>query len=338
MGGGARAGLGLAVGQVIALPAVFSESLAPDRFSPASIAVLAVWTGIVVLLFMAFPVWAGHWADAWQGTARVPARGGMVAAALAAWAIMTAGLYFLLLNFTDFLDESSAVDEWHQLPALLRGTVVMVTVQAGSPLVCLLVAGMPLAAALAHRDWRWPREPAVLLCLTGCAAAIVLTLAVSAVTHARVSESVRWGPGFLVNLANFDEQAIVVVAAGCALLVAARARTARELAASIIVAAVVAAAGAVALSNLGAVDRCFRSLSIQYANPPGGSCVTSPDAGWLRQLALGAALVSTDPSCSGGPLTFIPWQGGEFWNNTIQLCQASDPDSSCDGYVFTKRK
>ena len=48
--------------------------------------------------------------------------------------------------------------------------------------------------------------------------------------------------------------------------------------------------------------------------------------------------VSNDPSCSGGPVTFIPWVGGWFWDNTVQLCQAADPDSGCDGYVFNKRR
>ena len=71
--------------------------------TPAAVGVLAVWTGLAVLVFTPFPVWVGHWADAWQQRAgmtapRVPARGGMVAAAVAAWAVMAIGLYLLLLS------------------------------------------------------------------------------------------------------------------------------------------------------------------------------------------------------------------------------------------------
>jgi len=61
---------------------------------------------------------------------------------------------------------------------------------------------------------------------------------------------------------------------------------------SVVVAAAVAVVGGLALSNVGAIDHCFGSLSIQYARPPAGSCLTSPDTLFLRQVVLGAALVS----------------------------------------------
>lgn len=290
-------GLGLATGHVIVLREVFAPALAPDRLGPASAGVLAVWIGLAVLISVPFPVWVGHWADAWQGTERVPARGGLLAAVLAAWAIMTVWLYILLQAFSAFLNQPSAATEWHQLPEVLREVAAVVisrTVgsQAADGLVCLLAVGMPLAAALAHRDWRRPRMSTVLLGLTGCAVAVMLTLAASAVTHARISERLRWSSDFLGNLVNFDAQAVVVIAAVCALIVAARARSARELAASVVVAAGVGAAGAVTVSNLGGARRCFGWLSIWYAHPPGGSCVTSLHADWLGPLLLGAALVS----------------------------------------------
>ena len=109
--GGPGLGLGLALGPVIALSAAYSQALAPDHLSLAAVGILVVWTGLVIVIFTPFPVWVGHWADAWQlradeGASRVPARGAMVAAAVAAWVIMAIGLYLLLETFTLFFDGS----------------------------------------------------------------------------------------------------------------------------------------------------------------------------------------------------------------------------------------
>ena len=300
-------GLGLAVGPVIA-PTAYTRALAPDHPSLAAVGVLAVWAGLVVLIFMPFPVWVGHWADAWQQRAdttasRVPARGGMVAAAVAAWVVMASGLYLLLDNFTS-IDGSSAAAEWHQLPESLRGAAIVITFQGAGWVVCLLVVGMPLAAALAHRQWRRqgdahdatvaPRRwlATAVLCLAGCLTAIALMLAVSAVAHARIAEVVRWSPDFVSRLMFFDEQAIVVVAVVCALIAAVRARSVVSVALSVAVGAAVAAVSGLALPNVRTMDRCFASLSIQYAHPPAGGCLTTPDTLALRQVVLGAALVS----------------------------------------------
>ena len=302
--------LGLALGPVVALSAAYSQALAPDHPGLAAVGVLVVWTGLAVVIFTPLPVWVGHWADAWQQRAdsaasRVPARGAMVAAAVAAWVVMAIGLYLLLETFALLFDGSSAAAEWHLLAGLLRGTAIVITQQGVGWVVCLLVVGMPLAAAVAHRRWRQAGEAhdaavrrrrwlvTAVLCLAGCLAAVALTLGVSAVTHARIAELVRWSPDFLGRLVLFDEQAIVVVAVVCALIAAARARSAVGVALSVAVGAAVAAAGALALSNAGAIDRCFGSLSIQYTHPPaGGSCVTNPDSVILGQVVLGAALVS----------------------------------------------
>ena len=81
----------------------------------------------------------------------------------------------------------------------------------------------------------------------------------------------------------FDEQAIVVIAVVCALIVAARARSAVGVALSVVVGAAVAAVGGLALSNVRSMDHCFGSLSIQYAHPPAGGCLTSPDTLTLRR-------------------------------------------------------
>ncbi len=142
------------------------------------------------------------------------------------------------------------------------------------------------------RRWRRCSSTTALLCLAGCLAAVALTLAISAVTHARIAERVRWSPDFLVRLVSFEEQAIVIVAVVCALIAAARARSAGTVALSVVAGAAVAAVGAIALPTAGTIGHCFGSLSIQYAHPPAGNCVTSPDSGILSQTVLGAALVS----------------------------------------------
>ncbi len=312
---GSGLGFGLAAGWIIALPngAGPALPLAPDQLNPAAFGILAVWIGLAVLVFMPFPVWVGFWADAWQQRAdtmtapRVPARRGMVAAAIAAWAVMAIGLYLLLLSDTAILGVSSAASVWHRLPQLLRDMGFMITAQGGGQLggwvVCLVIVAMPLAAAVAHRRWRRSDDAhdaavrrrrwvaTALLCLAGCLAAAALMLAISAVTHARIAEGVRWSTDFLIRLVYFEEQAIVVVAVVCALIAAARARSARTVALSVVVGAAVAAAGAIALPTVGVIGHCFGSLSIQYAHPPAGNCLTSPGSMTVRQVALGAALV-----------------------------------------------
>jgi Zn-dependent protease with chaperone function len=302
-------GLGLAIGLVIAPDSAYNQALAPDHASLASFGVLAVWIAGVVFIFAPFPVWVGHWADAWQHgrdttAPRVSARGAMVAAAAAAWAVMAVGLYLLLENFTAFLEQSSATAEWHELPESLRGTAIVIGQAWSGWLVVLLVVGMPLAAAVAYRRWRRPDDAAsatawrrrwlvpVLLGLAGCLAAIGLMLAISALVHARIAEVVRWSPDFITGLYFFYEQAIVVIAVVCALIMAARVRSAAGLALSVVAGAVVAAAGGLALPSMLNIGDCFSSLSVVYAHPPAGGCLTSPDTVALRTVVLGAALVS----------------------------------------------
>src|SRR6516162_5227891 len=136
---------------------------------------------------------------------------------------------------------------------------------------------------------RWPLHCCA---AAGGLASVALPLALNAVTHARVAEAVRWSPDFLVRLVYFEEQAIVVVAVVCALIAAAKARSAPGVALSVVVGAAVAAVGAIALPTAAAIGHCVGSLSIQYAHPPPASCVTGPNSGFVGPTVLGAALVS----------------------------------------------
>ena len=307
--GGLGLGVGLAVGPVIDPDAAYNQALAPDHWSLASVGVLAAWIVLVVLIFTPFPVWVGLWADAWQlrgdtAASRVPARAAMVAAAGAAWAVMAVGLYLLMENFTIILGQPRAADEWHGLPELLRDTAVVIVQATSGWLVCLLVVGLPVAAAVTYRRRRdaaaanvpSPRRRRwlvpILLGLAGSLAAVTLLLAVSALAHGRIAQVVRWSPDFGVRFTYFEQQAIVVIGVVCALGTAVRMRSALGAALSVVVAAAVAAVGGVALPNVQSMDHCFSSLSVTYRNPPPGSCLTSPNFLELREVVLGAALVS----------------------------------------------
>ena len=125
-----------------------------------------------------------------------------------------------------------------------------------------------------------------------CLATIALMLAISALAHARIAELVRWSPDFITGLYYFWEQAIVVIAVVCALIMAARVRSAAGLALSVVVGAIVAAGGGLALASMLNIGNCFSSLSVEYAHPPAGGCLTSPDTLALRTVVLGTALVS----------------------------------------------
>jgi hypothetical protein len=132
----------------------------------------------------------------------------------------------------------------------------------------------------------------VVLGVAGCLATIALLLAVDALAHARVAEAVRWSLDYVAGLGFFDEQVIVVIAAVCALIAAARARSAVGAALSVALGAAVAAVGGLALPSVWNMGDCFASLSVEYARPPAGGCLSSPDTLILRSVVLGAALVS----------------------------------------------
>ena len=147
------------------MQAANSQTLAPDHLTLAAVGVLVVWTGLAVVFFTPFPVWLGHWADAWQQRAdatapRVPARGGMVAAAVAAWVVMAIGLYLLLLGAAWILFGSGPVRHPYGISSRSRcrdmGFMIITSGsgQLGGWTVCLVIVAMPLAAAVAHRRHR----------------------------------------------------------------------------------------------------------------------------------------------------------------------------------------
>jgi hypothetical protein len=52
--------------------------------------------------FVSVPAWIGYWADAWQQReGRIPARGGMIAAAVGAWVVLAIGIDLVLAYFTN---------------------------------------------------------------------------------------------------------------------------------------------------------------------------------------------------------------------------------------------
>lgn len=91
----------MAVGPVITLTTALDQSAAPNNLHPGAFAVLVIWIALVAFLFVSVPVWIGYWADAWQQRAgttelRVPARGGMLLAAVGACVVLAIGLTLLL--------------------------------------------------------------------------------------------------------------------------------------------------------------------------------------------------------------------------------------------------
>jgi Zn-dependent protease with chaperone function len=299
-------GIGLAIGPIVALPTSIGYQLAPDSLSPEAFGVLAVWSALAVFMFSPFPAWVGLWADAWQENAgasspRVPARGGMVFSAVAAWLVMTIGLDLLLTSFT-FIDGPSAAAAWHELGPDLTDLGIVIPLRPASWIVGLVIVIVPLAAVLVR--WRRSGEApelaplrrravaVALLSLAGCLTAVTLTLATSAVARSGIAQSVRWNVFFSVRLYSFEEQAIVIVAVIFALIAVATQRFSRYAAIGALVAAAIAAVGAVALSNAEPITHCFGSLSIQYANPPVGKCYTGPDALFVKRTVIGALLLS----------------------------------------------
>ena len=156
-------GIGLAAGPIIAIPAVFANGIAPDSIRLAAVGFVAAWIAFITVIFMPFPVWVGYWADAWQQAAgqmrRRPARGGMLAAAVAAWVVLAAGLYFLLAGLIEFEGIAADPGVRHIEGQLWTSTGMYIAGLAGAWIVCVAMVSVPLAAAAG----RPPCDPGALV-------------------------------------------------------------------------------------------------------------------------------------------------------------------------------
>jgi Zn-dependent protease with chaperone function len=288
-------GLGLAIGPVITLFTASDQGVAPDTLNSQSIAVLAIWVAVVTLIFISIPVWIGYWADAWQlraGTMRVPARGGLAAAAVGTWVVLAIGLGLVLAWFTFVENFTSGTRSFLEQTWTSFGMTA--AEEPGAWIVCLVFIAVPLAAwvirlrqqpadsgrpvELIPRTWaRWLR-PAALICLAGAVAMLALTLVMAAVVHTRIAPAIRWNAFFFSNFVGFEQQqAIVLVAVLFAViaalyLAAVRVASWQSVTIAVVVGAVVAALGILARTSALAIGGCSAPFSVTYTNPPGSSC------------------------------------------------------------------
>ena len=297
-------GIGVAIGPIVTLDTAFDQRVAPNSWHTGAFIVLAIWVVLVTFLFVSVPAWVGYWADAWQQRAtRVPARGGMIAAAVGTWIVLAIGIDLVLAYFTfveefhpgtkTFLEQGWTFDAYYA------------ALQPGAWVVCLVFAAVPLSgllAGLARRPaghirraiaepgvWLKRARPVALLCLAGAAAVIAVTLVTAAVSRARIAPAIRWDGVYFGNLITFEVQMIVLVAVIFALIAAVRLRSAQAVTIAIAVGAVVAAAGVLAIMESLTIGNCIAPFSVTYARAPASVC---PGAhGWVaRQFMIPAAV------------------------------------------------
>jgi Zn-dependent protease with chaperone function len=280
--------VGLAIGPIIALPAVFGPGIAPDSIRLPAIGALAGWIAFVTLIFSPLPAWIGYWANAWQKRAgrssRVPARGGLLVASAAAWVVLAIGLGLLLAAFVLLQGLSSDPAVPQALAQVWTFAGAYIAHQPEAWVVCLATVAVPCFASLTsrlklrsgdRRDAAWQVQHVgrtAVLCLAGGATAVVLILAISAVAHAGVAAPVRWNAFFLAQLILFDTQVVVGVGVVFALIAAATSRSAQFAVIAVAVAAVVAGIGTVVVVNAVNIGSCLGTLSIQYTHPPTDDC------------------------------------------------------------------
>ena len=136
-------GLGVAIGPIIALDTAFDQAVAPDSLHTGAYIVLAIWVVLVTFLFVSVPAWIGRWADAWQQRqGRVPARGGLIVAAIGTWVVLAIGIDLVLAQFTSVttFDTTSKIaleDYW-----TYDGSYA--AQQLGARVVCLVFIAVPL--------------------------------------------------------------------------------------------------------------------------------------------------------------------------------------------------
>ena len=290
-------GIGFAVGPVFELSAAFDQGLAPDSLRPTAIAVLAVWIGLVTVTFASFPVWIGYWADAWQkrgkDEGRVPARDGLLTASVAASVVLAISLWSLL-GYATFVEDFDSTTKL-VLARTWTYTGFDFAQQPGSWVVCLVFVAMPVSGFIAHRRLRraggaddlgrlGPNTARIaLLCVAGGLTAVVLTLVTDAVAHARVAAIIRWSGYFASYLAQWDDQAVVIIAVAFALIASAMITSTRWVPISLAIAAVVAVVGTPVAVNLTGIGACFTPLSVEYTNAPASQCLYLTDGDFLAE-------------------------------------------------------
>jgi len=295
-------GLGLALGPVVTLSAALDQSVAPDSLSLRTAGALAMWLALITFLFLSFPVWIGHWADWWQrpggrAGAPVPARGGLLVAAVGAWVVLSAGLGLIQRSYLTVSNGGSARGVANDLIQSFM-FAAGVDQSAQSRVVPLVFFAVPLSALLAglrrpraggaavRASWLRQARPGALLCVAGALTAAAAALAVAAVARAHTAAPVRWDPLFLGSLQIYDFQVAAAAAVVFAVIATAALRSARAETMALAVAAVAGAAGGLVAANIAPISYCVTPLSILYARPPASLCQNLYGGSYLAQSVL----------------------------------------------------
>ena len=300
-------GIGVAIGPVITLQTAYDRGVAPDSLHTGAFAVLAIWVLLVTFIFMSVPAWIGRWADVWQQRERrVPARGGMIVAAIGTWIVLAIGIDLVLAHFTfveDFTATSKLVLEqtW-----TFSGYDAARTV--GAWMVCLVFIAVPLAGYIAGlrrsagdvrdtapkpRVWLERSRPLISICLAGVVTVIAVTLVTAAVARARITPAIRWNGVYFAYFFLFEEQMVIFVAVMVALIAAATLTYALSDTIAIAVAAVVAALGVLVMMGSLTLGNCAAPFNLTYNHAPASDCPGDPGfmAPRIFPAAIEAALI-----------------------------------------------
>lgn len=301
-------GLGIALGPVITLETAFNTGVAPDTLQLGPYVVLLVWVALVTFLFVSVPAWIGHWADAWQQREQhVPARGGMVVAAIGAWIVLAIGIDLVLAYFTFVAEFTTSArvglaQTWTSVGHYAARTT-------GAWVICLVFIAVPLAGYLTgcRRSAPGVHEPVpgspvspgryrrlALIGLGGTMLVIAVLLVTAAVARLRIAPAVRWNGLYYAYYLLWDEQMVILVAVLVGLIAAVAVRHVLADTIGIVIAAVIAAVAVLALMGSLSLGDCVAPFSLTYGHPPAGLCPGHPEflASDIFPAAIEAALIA----------------------------------------------